>query len=98
MSSFMMNKKEYLIFLLEKLQPYRQLAEGILALIQETEVTDETLDAVLKLLQEGVKTVKSHKGQEVFQKAITLVQKIKQQSDLQQEKDEAESEILLQQI
>ena len=93
-----MDKKLYIISILEQLIPYRPLAEGILALVRETEVNEQTLDAILELLHQGVKQVQSHKGQEVFQKAIENVQRIKHQSDLQQEKDVEESESLLEQI
>jgi hypothetical protein len=93
-----MDKKSYIISMLHRLQPYRPLAEGILALVEETQVTDKTLDSILDLLHQGIKQVQSQKGQESFQKAIELVQKIKYQSDVQQEKDETESEALLQQI
>jgi hypothetical protein len=39
-----MTKKEYLIKILEKLREYRSLADGILALLEETELDENIID------------------------------------------------------
>ena len=43
-------KKQLLIKVLTKLIPYRKLAEGILALIQNGDVDEETVDGILQIM------------------------------------------------
>ena len=76
-----MDKKAYIVAILQKLQPYRPMAEGILALMESGYADDSTIDGILNLLHQGVKQIATEKGKEKFQKAIELVQKIKHQEE-----------------
>lgn len=76
-----MTKQELLIKTLEKLVPYRELADGILALIQSEYADDETLDAVIHLISQSIKTTKKEQEKVILQKGLEKIQTIKHMED-----------------
>jgi hypothetical protein len=64
----MEQKKQLLIKVLTKLQPYWNLAEGILALIESKYCTDKTIDGLITLLQDSIKMVKKDQEREKLEK------------------------------
>ncbi len=90
-----MDKRSYIISILQKLKSYRPIAEGILALIESTYCNDQTIDVLLKMLRQGVKQVTTRQGQEKFQKAIELVQKIKHTEEQEDKNKEMELDAML---
>ncbi len=74
-------KKQLLIKVLQKLQPYRNLAEGILALVESRYCTDKTLDGLIVLLQDSIKIVKKDQEKDKLEKGLALIQKIRHQEE-----------------
>lgn len=86
----MERKKQLLLLILEKLIPYRTLAEGFLLLVQESE--DESfLSELFILLKTEIKKCKS----EVLKtKLEEHIQALKQKEELAEAKDQADAEKL----
>lgn len=78
-----MTKKDYLIKILEKLREHRSLADGILTLLQETEVDKNILDGMIKIIEEETKKQKSAKNQQKFNQAKEVIKKLQEQEKLE---------------
>lgn len=76
-----MTKQELLIQTLEKLVPYRELADGILALVQSEYADDETIDAVIHLISQSIRTTKKEQEKIILQKWLEKIQTIKHMED-----------------
>lgn len=74
-----MTKKEYLIKILEKLRAYRSLADEILALLEETELDEDIIDWIIKLIEDEVKKQKTEKSKQKFTLVKEIIKKIKEQ-------------------
>ena len=61
-------KKQLLIKVLTKLKPYRNLAEGILALIESSYVDNQTIDGIIRLINQSMKRVKKARQKVAMQK------------------------------
>ena len=79
---------------MEKLREYRSLADGILALLEETEVDENIIDWIIKLIEDEVKKQKSEKSKQKFTLAKETIKKIKEQE--KNEKTENIDDILKQ--
>jgi len=55
----MEKKKKLLIKVLTKLKPYRNLADGILALIESSYVDEKTIDGVIQIMAKALRNAKS---------------------------------------
>lgn len=73
----MEQKKELLIKVLKKMQPYRDMATGILALIESSYVDEKTIDGVIYLISQSIKTVKQNQSKTRMEKTLIALQKIK---------------------
>jgi hypothetical protein len=73
----MEKKKKLLIKVLKKLKPYRNLAEGFLALIDSQYCTNKTIDGLIALLQDSIKIVKDAKEKMTFKKSLDTIKKIR---------------------
>ena len=70
-------KKKLIIQVLSKLKPYRNLAEGILALVESSYCTNETIDGLIELIKESITSVKKEKEKTAIQKWLEKIQQIK---------------------
>lgn len=77
-----MDKKAILISILKKLVPYRDLAEWILALIEESDISSEMIDWILNLINKEINKNKKVKNMSLFQESLNLVKKIQEQENL----------------
>lgn len=57
-----MSKKEYLLDILEKLEPVWDLASGLRILVQQWELWDDTLDTLIAAVESGVHSVNFEKS------------------------------------
>jgi hypothetical protein len=92
----MEKKKELLIKVLTKLKPYRNLADGILALISNSDVDEKIIDAIVLIINQSVKKTKNSKEKTRLTKTAEIIKKIQQKE--MREKDVEEAEALLSQI
>ena len=93
-----MTKKEYLLKILGQLEPIRDLAKWLELLIEQWNLWDDTLDVLINAVQWAVSTAKSELDKKKLQKWLDALQKMKQmeeESRMQDEKDLAELDKML---
>lgn len=93
-----MTKKEYLLKILEQLEPIRDLAKWMKILVEEWNLWDDILDILINAVQWAVSTAKSELDKQKLQKWLDVLQKMKQmeaESKMQDEKDLAELDELI---
>lgn len=73
----MEKKKELIIKVLTKMKPYRNLAEGILALVESNYMDEKTIDGIIHIMNQSIKSIKKENEKELMQKWIEKIQKIK---------------------
>ena len=88
-------KKQLLIKVLTKLKPYRNLAEGILALIESSYVDNQTIDGIIRLINQSMKRVKKARQKVAMQKWLALVQRIKDREEKEKQISDKELDKLL---
>ncbi|MCX6822953.1 MAG: hypothetical protein NTX91_03055 [candidate division SR1 bacterium] len=90
----MEQKKQLIIQVLNKLKPYRTLAEGILALVESPYADEKSLDGIIKFTAEGIKNIKAKQQGDRVQK----VKKLEQSHHEREVQDVQEAEDLLKTI
>jgi RPA family protein len=70
-------KKQLLIKVLTKLKPYRDLAEGILALVESSYVDEQAIDGVIHVIGQSIKKIKKDEDKTKLQKWLEKIQQIK---------------------
>lgn len=86
----MQSKKQLLIKILKKLQPYRDLADGILALIESGYADEKAIDGVIHVMANSIRTLKDDEQKTILQKWLEMVQKIK---DMEENEKMSEEEL-----
>jgi hypothetical protein len=72
-----MNKKQLVIQILTRLKSYRNLADGLLTLVESSYVEKGTIDGLIMLISESLQTMKKGKEKTVIQKWLEKIQRIK---------------------
>ena len=93
-----MDKKGYLQKILTQLEPIRDLAKWLKVLVEEWNLWDDILDVLIDAVQSAVNTAKSEVDRKKLQKWLDALQKMKEmeeESRLQDEKDLAELDKLI---
>lgn len=88
-----MTKKEYLLKILEQLEPIWDLASGMKVLVQYWALWDDVLDALIWAVESGIHTASSEAAKVKMKKwldALERMRQMEQQSALQDEKQLAE--------
>ena len=96
-----MDKKEYLLKVLNQLEPIRDLAKWLKILVDEWNLWDDILDILINAVQWAVNTVKSDLDREKLQRWLDALQKMKEIEDksrIEDEKDLEELDIMLENI
>lgn len=88
-------KKQLLLKVLTKLQPYRDLAEGLIALVDSKYIDEKTIDGLLIIINQSIKNVKQSKNKEKMVKAVEIVEKIKHSEAAEKEQESEDIEELL---
>ncbi len=91
-------KKEYLSRVLAQLEPVWDLAKWLKILVSEWDLWDNVLDMLINLVQWAVNSAKNEYEKAKLQKWLDFLQKMKQmeeESRMQDEKDLAELERIL---
>lgn len=93
-----MTKKDYLIKILEQLEPVRDLASWLKIVVEEGALWDDVLDTLIGAVESGIHSVKSEVAKEKMQKWLDALEKMKEmekQSELEDEKELAELDKIL---
>lgn len=96
-----MDKKEYLQKILTQLEPIRDLAKWLKILVDEWNLGDDILDVLINAIQWAVNTAKSELDKQKLQKWLDALNKMKEmeeESRMQDEKDLAELDEMLENI
>jgi len=82
-------KKELIIKVLTKLKPYRNLAEGILALVKSEYIDEKSIDGIIKFTAKGIKNIKAKQQDNRVQKVKKLEEKHheREAQDIQEAED-----------
>jgi len=86
----MEQKRLLLIKVITKLQWQRDLAEGILALMESADVDEATIDGLIKIIAQSIKQVKNFQQKTVLEKSLIQIHKIQEMET----KDQAPQEEL----
>ncbi len=89
-----MDKKEYLLKVLNQLEPIRDLAKWLKILVDEWNLWDDVLDILIEAVQWAVSTVKSDLDKEKLQRWLEALQKMKEMEDKSRIEDEKDLEDL----
>jgi hypothetical protein len=96
-----MTKKEYLLKILEQLEPIWDLASGMKVLVQYWALWDDVLDALIWAVESGIHTASSEAAKVKMKKWLDALERMKQmeqQSALQDEKQLAELDKLIEEF
>jgi len=86
----MEQKKQLLLKVLNKLLPYWNLAEGLIALVDSKYIDEKTIDGLLVVINQSIKNVKDSKNKEKMVKAVEIMEKIKQEEMEENETNDVE--------
>ena len=89
-----MDKKEYLLKVLNQLEPIRDLAKWLKILVDEWNLWDDVLDILIEAVQWAVSTVKSDLDKEKLERWLEALQKMKEMEDKSRMEDEKDLEDL----
>ena len=64
----MEQKKQLLIKVLQKMETYRNVATGILALVESSYIDEKTIDGVISILTSSIKDVKENSKKQSMKK------------------------------
>lgn len=64
----MEQKKQLLIKVLTKLQPYWNLAEGILALLKSEYIDEKTIESIIHMINQTIKITKKTQNKSMLEK------------------------------
>ena len=86
----MEKKKELLIKVLTKLQPYRNLAPGILALVESGYVDEKTIGGIILLMNTSLKKIKKGKGKKQIEQSLEVIKKLRKKEAKEREEENAD--------
>ncbi len=93
-----MSEKDIIIQILKKLQWHRDLADGLLALVESVSMKQEVYDALLHILHHAYKTAQHADQKAQLQKSVALMQRIHAHEHDEQGIDNADVARLLDEI
>jgi len=90
-----MNKKDLLIRVLTKLQPYWDSADALLIVVENYDLPDSMLDIVLKPINAAVGRLANKKMQHALQQQLDTIKQIHVQEEQERIHDEDDANRLL---
>ena len=96
-----MDKKEYLLKILTQLEPIWNLAKWLKILVEQWHLDDNLLETITQAVEWAIHTAKNEVAKKKLEKSLSALQKLKEmeaESRLQDEKDLAELDKMLEEI
>lgn len=93
-----MTKKEYLLKILEQLEPIWEVASGLKIVVEQWALWDDVLDTLIGAVESGIHSARSEVAKAKMKKWLDALERMKQiekQSAMQDEKELAELDRLL---
>ncbi|MCK9466875.1 MAG: hypothetical protein M0P94_00960 [Candidatus Absconditabacterales bacterium] len=87
-----MNKKDYLIKLLEQLSPVRSLAKGFKIIVEQGELQDSIIDMLIEAIMGAIHTVKEQVSKDKLEKGLIYLQKIQNMEKKEDKENQKELE------
>lgn len=93
-----MDKKQYVLAILEKLAADWDIALWLHRIVSQYPISDTTLDALLHMFSSAAKSVSNAATQKKLQTSLEIIQKIKQREMDEKIQNDAELESMLNDI
>lgn len=93
-----MDKKEYVLSLLKKLEPYWDKISDLIINIELWVCDENDIKYIINIIEKHIKTIKDKNIKQAFEKTMNLLKKLKKQEIIERQKEELEIEIILQKI
>ena len=93
-----MDKKEYVLSLLKKLEPYWDKISDLIINIELWVCDENDIKYIINIIEKHIKTIKDKNIKQAFEKTMNLLKKLKEQEIIERQKEELEIEIILQKI
>ena len=93
-----MNKKKLVLDVLNKLLPYRPMAEWIIALIESKYADEKIIDDLLIIISKAIKSTKKESEKTKLEKASKTIKKIKEVEKKQKKQESEEIEKMIKEI
>ena len=93
-----MTKKDYLLKILEQLEPIWELASGLKVVVEQWALWDDVLNMLIGAVETGIHSAKSEVAKDKMKKWLDALERMKQiekQSAMQDEKELAELDRLI---
>ena len=93
-----MTKKDYLLKILEQLEPIWELASGLKVVVEQWALWDDVLDTLIGAVESGIHSARSEVAKAKMKKwldALERMKEIEKQSAMQDEKELAELDRLI---
>lgn len=93
-----MTKKEYLLKILEQLEPIRELAPGLKILVEQWALWEDVIDMLSKAVENWINSVRSEISKQKMKKWLDALERMKEmekQSAMQDERQLEELDKLL---
>lgn len=93
-----MTKKEYLLKILEQLEPIWELAPGLEVVVEQWDLWDDLLNTLIDAVESGIHSAKDEVSKQKMKKWLDALQKMKsmeEESRMEDEKDLEELDKLL---
>ncbi len=87
-----MNKKDYLIKLLEQLSPVRSLAKWFKIIVEQWELQDSIIDMLIEAIMWAIHTVKEQVSKDKLEKWLIYLQKIQNMEKKEDKENQKELE------
>ena len=93
-----MDKKEYVLSLLKKLEPYWDKISDLIVNIELWICNEDDIKYIIDTIEKHIKAIKDKNIREAFEKTMNLLKNLKEQEIVERQKEEKEIELLLQKI
>lgn len=90
-----MNKKEYVLRMLDALQNTRPLARGLKILVDANPINKTLLDILIRTFQETIQTISDEQQKESLKKAADFLQKLKEKETESKKQDDEDLDKLI---
>jgi len=91
-------KKEYLIKFFERIEPYRSIVTGFLALLKSPLCTQDDIDKIFALLEEHIKDIQDKDIKAKVQNLIDFMKELQAKENVSKEQDAKDMERLIEML
>lgn len=91
----LITKKDYLIKIFEKIEPYRPIVSGFSALLQSPLCTEDDINNMFDLFEQHINSIQDQELKAKAQKILAYMKNLQEKEHISQEQDEKDIEELL---